>query len=82
MFGIKHQSGIRFGIQVPAPFVYVETGQSLVDVYPRQEKNNPDVTIFGYLITLAEESGVNMVHQVIRTGRTLRRMKPIMEEWF
>lgn len=35
VFGTKHQSGIRFGVEVPALLEYEESGEQPTDIYPR-----------------------------------------------
>jgi len=58
VFGTKNQSGIRFGIQVPAILVFEEGGLSPVDIYPRQEEQYRYVGICNYLVGLLRTSGL------------------------
>ena len=50
VFGTKHESGSRFGKEVPALLIYDGEPKYLVDVYPRIEEQDRVVTIADYFM--------------------------------
>ena len=75
VFGTKHQSGIRFGVQVPTLLVYGGVEHNLIDVYPRMEGRLDYVTIRDYLITLILRTGITIGQRVIRTTPIVKRRR-------
>jgi hypothetical protein len=63
VFGTKHQSGIRFGVQVPALLVYEHDLESPIAIYPHEEKDKVGwydaITINQYLLSLLRIKGVS-----------------------
>ena len=53
VFGTKHQSGSRFGKEVPALLVYKGEQEKLIDIYPRIEEQCCTVTICDFLMSSA-----------------------------
>ncbi len=51
VFGTKHQSGSRFGKEVPALLVYNGEQEELIDIYPRIEEQYRIVTICDFFIS-------------------------------
>jgi hypothetical protein len=73
VFGTKHETGIRFGIQVPALLVFKQRIRAPVNVYPHRENGGNTVTINHYLLSLLLEGRYTNVQDRIRLEGYLRR---------
>jgi hypothetical protein len=70
VFGTKHQSGIRFGVEVPALLVYEENAGQPTDIYPRgwspNRRRRDIVTVLQYLNGLLRHTFGEEYRQVDR----------------
>lgn len=75
VFGTKHQSGTRFGVDVPALFVYTDR-RILKDIYPHIENKDEYVRIVDFLGGLLLDTDVKNVKSVsIRRPRVPPRAR-------